>query len=183
MSLSQLLVIVIAVSVTWPGCAAAQQSPYVGQASRGVKALSDQEIADYLNGKGMGYAKAAELNGYPGPAHVLELAEDLRLTADQRARTQQLFQAMHADAMTVGRALVDRERQLDAAFASKTITAESLSRATAEIASLQGRLRDIHLSAHLAQSRVLDPQQVQQYDELRGYRKDTSPAGHSHRGH
>jgi hypothetical protein len=44
---------------------AQSQSPYVGQEFREIKALSPQEISDYLSGKGMGLAKAAELNGYP----------------------------------------------------------------------------------------------------------------------
>jgi hypothetical protein len=46
------------------------QSPYVGQEYREIKALSTQEISDYISGRGMGLAKAAELNGYPGPAHA-----------------------------------------------------------------------------------------------------------------
>ena len=39
-------------------------SPYVGETSRGIKALSEQEIADYISGKGIGFAKA----GYAGAA-------------------------------------------------------------------------------------------------------------------
>lgn len=50
-------------------------APYAGIARRSVKALSDREISDLRTGRGMGLALAAELNGYPGPAHVLELAE------------------------------------------------------------------------------------------------------------
>ena len=42
-------------------------SPYAGQESRAIKALSDSEIDDLANGRGMGLAKAGELNGYPSP--------------------------------------------------------------------------------------------------------------------
>ncbi len=35
------------------------------------------------NGEGMGIVKYAELNGYPGPKHVLELVNELRLTEEQ----------------------------------------------------------------------------------------------------
>ena len=35
-------------------------SPYAGQQQRTIKALSDQEIGDLLEGRGMGLAKAAE---------------------------------------------------------------------------------------------------------------------------
>ncbi|MGH7485986.1 MAG: hypothetical protein ACREMY_10365, partial [bacterium] len=47
-------------------------TPYAGQQSREIKALSQEEAAGLLAGKGMGFAKAAELNGFAGPAHVLE---------------------------------------------------------------------------------------------------------------
>src|SRR3954453_5821878 len=57
--------------------AAAQTGPYAGMESRPIKTLSTTEIADYLSGKGMGFARAAELNHYPGPAHVLALASEL----------------------------------------------------------------------------------------------------------
>lgn len=60
------------------------QSPYSGMQTRPIKALSEQQVADLKAGRGMGLALAAELNGYPGPSHVLELADKLDLSADQR---------------------------------------------------------------------------------------------------
>jgi len=77
-------------------------SPYTGQEARDIKALSAQEVQDYLAGKGMGLAKAAELNRYPGPAHVLELAAPLNLTAEQKIRTQELFKRMEKKAIGLG---------------------------------------------------------------------------------
>src|ERR687892_2344181 len=73
--------------------------PYAGMQARPVKALSDQQIADLRAGRGMGLALAAELNGYPGPLHVLEHADALALTAEQRHRTRSLFEAMKAEAV------------------------------------------------------------------------------------
>ena len=67
------------------------QSPYAGQESRESKALSPQEVPDLLAGKGMGLAQAAELNGYPGPMHVLELAAQLQLPPDHTSKTEALF--------------------------------------------------------------------------------------------
>ena len=58
-------------------------SLYSGMETRRVKALSEEQIADLEGGRGMGLALAAELNGYPGPLHVLELAETLDLTDEQ----------------------------------------------------------------------------------------------------
>src|SRR5918996_42849 len=102
--------------------------PYAGMQARPVKALSDQQIADLRAGRGMGLALAAELNGYPGPLHVLEHADALGLTAEQRARTQSLFDAMKAEAVPLGERLIAEERDLDQAFAQRTMTGEELVR-------------------------------------------------------
>jgi len=58
----------------------AYAQPYAGQNARDIKALSAAEVAQYLAGDGMGYTKSAELNGFPGPLHALELADKLHLT-------------------------------------------------------------------------------------------------------
>ena len=67
---------------------AAADNPYAGQQTRTIKALSEQEIADYLQGHGMGLSKVAELNHYPGPRHVLDKSEDLGLSAAQLAKAR-----------------------------------------------------------------------------------------------
>ncbi len=79
-------------------------SPYAGLERRAVKALSSDEIADLRAGRGMGLALAAELNGYPGPVHVLEHAGSLALSGEQRARMQTLYEAMRAEAISARRA-------------------------------------------------------------------------------
>ncbi len=155
-------------------------SPYAGQEQRAIKALSAQEIEDYLAGKGMGFAKAAELNRYPGPAHVLELSAGLGLSAEQRARTQAVFGAMQREAARLGRELVEEERALDAAFGSGTITAATLEASLDRIARLQARIRRTHLAAHLEQARILTAEQIAAYVRLRGY-EDGAAHGHSHK--
>jgi hypothetical protein len=65
-----------------------------GMEKRAVKALSDQQVADLRAGRGMGLALSAELNGYPGPLHVLELGDKLGLAPEQRTKVQGLFDAM-----------------------------------------------------------------------------------------
>jgi Spy/CpxP family protein refolding chaperone len=156
-------------------------SPYVGQQQRSIKALSDREISDLTEGRGMGLAKAAELNSYPGPLHVLELARELDLTDTQRAATESLFAAMRERAQPLGIKIIQAERELDQDFVDGTIgTIELRSRLNA-IAVLQGELRAVHLETHLAQRSVLTSQQVAKYDALRGYRDGAmSHAGHSH---
>jgi len=79
----------------------------------------------------MGLAKAAELNGYPGPAHVLELAAQLDLTPAQKIKTEVLFKKMQARAIPLGKELVEEERALDRLFASRAVNSESLGQALA----------------------------------------------------
>jgi Spy/CpxP family protein refolding chaperone len=144
-------------------------SPYAAEAGADIKALSADEVKMLLEGRGMGFAKAAELNGYPGPLHVLELAEALELRAEQRDSTQALFERMRVAALREGAAYVAAERALDRLFAAKTIDAARLEAALATIETHRGRLRAVHLNAHLEQVRILDAAQVAKYSELRGY--------------
>ena len=144
-------------------------SQYAGQESREIKALSASEVTGLLAGNGMGFAKAAELNGYPGPAHVLELTQELKLTEDQVARTQALHAQMETEAKAAGRSLVDAERELDALFGDRRVTPELLTSALGRIATFQAQAREAHLKAHLAQTELLSAEQIAQYIRLRGY--------------
>jgi hypothetical protein len=145
-------------------------TPYAGLQQRTIKALSDEQIADLKTGRGMGLALAAELNGYPGPLHVLELKDQLRLTAEQRAQFQRLYDSMKAEAIATGEALIEGERSLDQQFAKRTMTPEDLAALTAKIGNAQGKLRAVHLKYHLTTADLLTADQRQRYAELRGYR-------------
>lgn len=163
------------------GVAAAQQlaQPYAGQQERQIKALSAGEIDDYLAGNGMGLARAAELNGYPGPGHVLDLSGPLGLTAAQKSSTETLFRTMQEQARAIGRELVASERELDQLFATGAVTEDAMARKLRDIGELQARLRAVHLKAHLEQVRVLTPEQNARYAQLRGYAGGHGePAGH-----
>ena len=159
--------------------AALAQSPYAGMQNRPVKALSEQQVADLKAGRGMGLALPAELNGYPGPSHLLELADKLDLSASQRGQIKQLFDSMKAEAVPVGEKLIAQETMLDQQFASRAITPERLKFATAEIGATQAALRNTHLKYHLETAQILSAQQMQQYATLRGYRGD-APHQHHH---
>jgi hypothetical protein len=156
---------------------AAPASAYVGQEGREIKALAPQDVKAYLAGKGMGLARAAELNGYAGPAHVLELGQQLVLTAEQTARTEAAFASMERKAISLGVALVDAERRLDQLFATKAITPELLTRALEDIGALQAQVRGVHLAAHLEQVAILTPQQNVRYAQLRGYSGEKASNG------
>ena len=148
---------------------AASPNPYIGQEGRDIKAMSPEDVQSYLEGKGMGFAKAAELNGYPGPSHVLALASELHLSREQKELTQSLFAAMQVEAVKYGRQLIEEERNLDRLFATKQVTIETLKAALTQIGNLQAKVRAAHLEAHLAQLRILTPEQTVLYSELRGY--------------
>lgn len=164
--------------------ASTSTAPYAGQQQRAIKALSPDEVSGLLNGAGMGMAKAAELNHFPGPKHVLELADALQLSAAQRGQTQALFDAMKREAMQLGRQIVDKERELDQAFAAGTITASALTERVAKIGELRGRLRGVHLSTHLQQRALLSAAQLAHYDSLRGYGDGSQGHGeHRHGKH
>ena len=156
-------------------------SPYSGQEFREIKALSSEDVQAYLSGKGMGLAKAAELNGYPGPSHVLALASELGLTVEQKQLTESLFKNMESKAISLGRPLVEEERKLDQMFAEKMVTPESLDQSLMRIGELQAQVRRAHLEAHLAQAKILTPAQISKYVMLRGY--TGTPGTEGHAGH
>ncbi len=144
-------------------------SPYSGMQGRTIKALSDQQIADLRAGKGMSFALAAELNGYPGPAHVLELSTPLGLTDEQSRTTKTLFAQMKAEAIALGERLISSERAIDRLFRERKVDLTSLLNATADAAGIQGELRAVHLKYHLKMMTVLTAEQIAKYNELRGY--------------
>lgn len=152
-----------------PHAHAHAQSPYAGMQNRAIKALSERQIADLRAGKGMSFALPAELNGYPGPAHVLELAGPLDLTADQELKTRRLFEQMQAEAKTLAEELISREAELDSLFRHGKANPESVREAAANAAHAQGMLRASHLRYHLQMMDVLTSTQVARYNALRGY--------------
>jgi hypothetical protein len=172
----------VAILTALSSTAMAQSSqPYSGMQSRPIKALSDQQVADLRAGRGMGLALAAELNGYPGPSHLLELSDRLGLTSDQHSALKEMFDAMKAETIPIGENLIVQEQGLDRLFAEKTVSAEQLKDATKDIGETQARLRNAHLSYHLQARAILQPDQILRYAELRGYGAERQePGRHKH---
>lgn len=168
-------VVVISVFVFTEAAFAAQPGSYAGQEQREIKALSPDEIQSYLAGKGAGLAKAAELNHYPGPAHVLELADKLQLNEEQILRTKAIFDAMQKEAIRQGKTLVEKEQELDRLFAAGTVTPGILRLTLKQIGALQAEVRGTHLQAHVEQHAILTRAQISKYDELRGYTSRNDP--------
>lgn len=150
-----------------------QHSPYAAQERSEIAALTVEELAGLREGAGMGLARAAELNGYPGPKHVLELTGELGLSAQQRGAIETIFDRMHEQAIELGEQVLERERQLDRRFAHKHIDADLVNELTAEIGRLRGMLRAAHLQAHIETTALLADEQVRRYEAARGYAETT----------
>jgi hypothetical protein len=148
---------------------AQHHKPYAGQQEREIKALTADEVSQYLSGGGMGFAKSAELNRFPGPSHALELAEQLGLSAEQRTAIQALMDSHKAEARAIGKRLVEAERSLEQLFRSGTVPQAALAEAVARAAALHGEYRLSHLETHRRMRPLLNDEQVARYDALRGY--------------
>lgn len=156
-------------------------SPYNDQIPSPVRGLSAEEVDNLLNGRGAGYARMAELNSYPGPAHVLELQDQLELSHEQIQDIETIFQRMNTKAKEIGQAIVAREQELSGAFASQTITSTELQTHIQTLADLYGELRLTHLEAHLEITPMLSSTQIVLYNSLRGYTSDGDQDDHHHR--
>jgi len=159
-------------------------SPYAGQERRDIKSLSADDVAELRKGGGWGLAKAAELNGVPGPAHLLELRSEIPLTPEQVNRIEAIFRDMRESAIAEGERLIEREHALEEAFRARTVTGDSLKTMIAAIEASRASLRYIRLAAHLAMPPLLTAQQLARYAELRGYGSlpcRSVPAGHDPR--
>ena len=158
------------------------QTPYAGMQNRAIKSLSDNDIKELRRGGGWGLALAAELNGMPGPAHMLELKEQIALNQDQVTKTQALLDDMRKAAIPTGERLIAAELALENAFAKGAVEEASLRRLLAEAESARTELRFIHLSQHYKTVQFLKPEQIKRYNILRGYAEDPCkniPAGHN----
>jgi len=158
------------------------QTPYAGMQNRAIKSLSENDIKELRRGGGWGLALAAELNGMPGPAHMLELKEQIALNQDQVTKTQALLDDMRKAAIPTGERLIAAELALENAFAKGAVEEASLRRLLAEAESARTELRFIHLSQHYKTVQFLKPEQIKRYNILRGYAEDPCkniPAGHN----
>lgn len=154
------------------------KTPYIGQETRQIKSLSAKDVDDLLNGRGWGLAKAAELNGMPGPAHILEFADKINLKDSQKNEIEVLFTQMKTKAIKLGTQMVQAERELDQMFANKSITRETLRTQLDKIAMVRSRLRQVHLETHLQTPKILSRHQIGTYNQLRGYGNNSGHSGH-----
>jgi Spy/CpxP family protein refolding chaperone len=157
------------------------QSKYAGEEQRAIKSLSNDDISELQRGGGWGLAKAAELNGFPGPAHILEMAKEINLTAEQEREIQKIYDEMKLQAIALGEQLIRLETDMDNGFSSGDIDQATLEKLVHDIEAVRAELRIVHLSTHLQTPGILSNDQIALYKQLRGYSTDPCqkiPVGH-----
>jgi hypothetical protein len=146
----------------------------------GIQALSREEIGQLERGGGLGHGRAAELNHYPGPGHVLDLGDELGLEPDQVARLSAIEARLRADTAPLGARILEQQRQLETSFASATAEPKRIRRLTLAMAETEAKLRASHLTAHLDTRAVLSDAQLARYEFLQGYTDAAAPAPSPH---
>lgn len=134
-----------------------------------IHALNAEEVEQIRQGGGANFALPAELNGVPGPRHVLDLASELDLSLDQQAQIKAVYDRFRADAVPAGERYLAAEQALEEAFRSRTLSEVALPERVAKVSQLEGELVTIHLRAHLQTAQILTPAQISAYNQLRGY--------------
>ena len=155
-----------------PGAAAESlRSPYAAIPGTAASGLLPQEVEGLTKGQGMALALAAEVNGYPGPRHILEAATagQLDLRPDQREAVQQLYDRMLAEAKGKGQEILQAEEELAMRFRHGHIDEAGLREMLYRIGEYRAELRFIHLRTHLGTKALLTPEQIARYNAVRGY--------------
>ncbi len=143
--------------------------PYATADGDTTYGLSEQQAQRLLTGRGMGLARPAEMNGYPGPMHVLDLADELALTPEQQQQAHSIRERVMTEAPMLGRQIVEKELALDQLFRSGSADATRIDELTHKIGRLRAELRAIHLQAHLVMQRALAVDQIRTYMTARSH--------------
>jgi Spy/CpxP family protein refolding chaperone len=126
---------------------------------------ADRDVLERGSGAGMG--SYADLNGYPGPKHILEMRDTLQLTDNQEKDIEAIFDEMSGNARAKGEQVIAREEELHARFKNSAAMEPEIRRLAGEIGRLRGELRAVHLTAHIQARRVLTKEQIALYNTLR----------------
>ena len=178
----QVLVLILIATFAFSAPDHTHKSKYAGEEKREIKSLSATDIEELQNGKGWGLAKAAELNGVPGPVHLLEMKEEIDLSAEQIQAIEDIYRKMKQEAVPLGLELIELEIELNNHFANRTITNELLRQILQKITQVHRQLRYVHLSTHLKTPDILKSEQITLYNKLRGYSSD-DPCENVPKGH
>ena len=181
-SIRRMLILIFTMSIV--GILAVAQEPtdtplgYESLLYTEIRGISEDDIEGYRAGAGLGFALPAELNGYPGPRHILDFSDELKLNSDQLEEIQGLYDEMLPQAIDLGEQILQAEAELELAFREETITPEYLETQLDFIEGLRSGLRYVHLSTHLSTITILTTHQIQQNNVLRGYSDEDHSMDH-----
>jgi Spy/CpxP family protein refolding chaperone len=147
------------------------RSPYAKLRDAGTSGLLPEEVEGLRKGSGMALSLAAEVNGYPGPRHVLEAADasQLALRSDQRSAVQRLYDRMLDESRAKGQEILQAEAHLAQSIRHGHVDDAGLRKRLERIGLLRVELRFVHLRTHLETQALLTPDQIARYNTLRGY--------------
>jgi Spy/CpxP family protein refolding chaperone len=134
-----------------------------------IPSLTYEEYMNYKMGKDPGMAKAADMNNYPGPMHVLNWEKELKLSVNQKSQIQSIYDIMKKKTAEMGDLIFKEEKKLNDLFASGKANEGSIIYYSNKIGLLQGELRNTYLQAHLKTQQMLTIDQVKKYRKLRNY--------------
>jgi hypothetical protein len=156
------------------------RSPYAAIPGTAASGLLPEEVEGLTKGQGMALALAAEVNGYPGPRHLLDAAAagQLDLRPDQREAILRLYDRMLAEAKANGQEILQAEERLAMRFRQGHIDEASLRDTLGRIGQLRAELRFTHLRTHLETKALLTEAQLARYKAVRGY--DAAGGGGQH---
>ena len=158
------MLLLIAATCLAANALARDEAPGTGAQESAIRSLTERDVQGLQNGRGMGMGRVAELNGYPGPRHVLELANELELSHEQIEATQLIFAEMRIAAVATGAEIIEAESRLDQLFAAHEADPASVQTALTQIGVMRARLRFVHIEAHMKMRELLTNEQIDAYD-------------------
>ena len=134
-----------------------------------------------LNGEGMGQAQYAEMNGYPGPKHILDLVDKLKLSDAQKKSIQEIYQEMNARVKELGKRIIGVEEEMHEAFRTGLVNESSVRDDAEQIGRMRGKLRAVHLIAHIKAKKLMTDDQIALYTKLRAEEQSPSSKTTQHK--
>src|SRR5262249_1662304 len=158
---------IVLAATTWAGAQHRHDGGQNSEPHLAAQQCSKQFESVVADGRGFGLAFVADQEGYPGPLHVLELKDRLRLHPDQERAMHRMMDAMFAESKPAAARLLAAERRLRSLFATATADEPSVRAAVADVERAHTELRLAHLLTHLTPRDQLTQEQARLYHAAR----------------
>ncbi|OKS84666.1 hypothetical protein [Mucilaginibacter polytrichastri] len=145
----------------------AQQTDSVAIRHSTVKILTDEQYNAILNGDDVNnLAYVAKLYRYPYPDQILKYRTHLKLSPQQITRLNEINATLKMKKTEVGLSVVQNERMIDSLFRTRRINESVIVFYTNRYGLYQGEYRGALLIACYNSRKVLNPVQLNQFNEL-----------------